>query len=105
MFIVIDASACMTQKDLKPSRFTCVLKVYIKNYHELTTMKAFDQQVKSKFGYFFLLATRKVRVQLFRSESDQSARVDSDSKQGGRENLRSSWKPEEVRRQTTHYEG
>ena len=27
MFVVIDNSACMTEKDLKPSRYYCVLKV------------------------------------------------------------------------------
>ena len=45
MFIVIDASACMTLKDLKPSRFLCVLKLLEKFAHSY-----FDQNPISQLG-------------------------------------------------------
>lgn len=45
MFIILDASSCMVEKDLKPSRFNCVI-----NFLEKFAFSYFDQNPISQLG-------------------------------------------------------
>jgi transcription initiation factor TFIIH subunit 2 len=57
MYIVVDASACMVEKDLKPSRILCVLKLL-----EKFVFSFFDQNPISQVG---VLVTRNKTVEKF----------------------------------------
>ena len=51
MFVVLDCSACMLEKDLKPSRMFCVIKVKKFRKFKYKNLKLFKQ----KFKHFKLL--------------------------------------------------